>query len=134
MHCILHCILCLCIVCFISVSLHLCISLCHCQTLSLCTSSTCHSHFVSLHELCPLPTLVDIGISRCYQTSMAFPLHPHMHLGVLVCWFRVLLFSSPSSLSVSHHHLGQCQMHKQVDVWDRKTMIPLWWQLSKLSV
>ena len=112
MHCVLHCILCLCIACFVSASLRvfvltfsafLCISveLCH-HALHCCIIS----HFVSLSKLCPSPALIDIGIFRCYQTSTAFPLCRCTHLGgfgVLVLWFgcsssTLSLFSLTSPL------------------------------------
>ena len=81
--CIFAC-LCLCIFAFLCVIIKL---------MSLHTSLLHCSHFVSLCGLCPLPALIDIGISRCYQTSTAFPLHHHTQLGGFWCaGFRVLLF------------------------------------------
>ena len=101
--CLLHTVSCVasCIFALQVLSLHLCMSASphFCISLHFYQTSSSHafllhcSHFVLLHGLCPSPALIDIGISRCYQTSMAFPLCHCMHLGGFWCvGFRVLLF------------------------------------------
>ena len=105
----------------VSVSPHFCISSYYCQTSPSRTSLLHCSHFVLLHRLCPLPTLIDVGISRCYQTSTAFPLHHHTHLGGFWCvgfWVFVVL-PHPRVCLVLHRHLGWCQMHHWLCVVQR---------------
>ena len=87
----LCCMFCLCI----SACLHLGVSVFLCISIKLCHCALCYCVLTlfCFVLLCPSPALIDTSISRCYWTSMAFPLHHCMHLGGFWCvGFRVLLF------------------------------------------